>query len=145
MALAKDTPRKYDPAVEPMFTDLPVKASSTCYEGAAVTDDGGNGVVDGALSASENFVGFVERGVINSVATDGVVRCKVRMQGIIKDLAVTGVTAATDYGIAIYATDNGTFTTTSSTTFIQIGKLNSYNSVTGFCDVFFQGLGVRSI
>lgn len=144
MALSKDTPRNYDPAVPPMFVDIPGKVSTTIYEGAAVTDDGGGGEVDGLLAASEGFIGFVEEGVVtNSTTSD--VNVRIRTQGIIKDLAVTGLDADTDYGVAVYASDNGTFTLTSTTTNVQIGKVLQYKGVSGYGDVFFQGAGVRSV
>ncbi len=142
MALSKDTPRQYDPSVPPIFLDLPAKVSTTFYEGAAVTDDGGAGEVDN-LAASEGFLGFVEKGVI-STATTSDVNVKIRAQGLIKNLPVTGLDADTDYGVAVYASDNGTFTLTSSTTFVQIGKVVAY-SASGYGDVFFQGAVVRSI
>lgn len=142
MALTKDTPRKYDPSVPPIFLNIPGKVSTTFYEGAAVTDDGGNGEADN-LAASEGFIGFVERGVItNSTTSD--INVQIRTQGIIKDLPVTGLDADTDYGVAVYASDNGTFTLTSSTTFVQIGKVVSY-SAANYGDVYFQGAAVRSI
>jgi hypothetical protein len=145
MALSKNTARSYDPAVEPMFADIPVEASDECFQGAAVTDSGGTGLCDGALVASEAFLGFVERYAKDLSAVDGTIRVKIRQQGIIKDLAVTGLDANTDFGVAVYASDNGTFTLTSSATFVQIGKVQHYKGVSGFGDVFFQGAAVRSI
>lgn len=145
MALSKDTPRVYDPAIEPMFADLPVEASDTCYEGAAVTDSGGAGLIDGALVSSESFVGFVERYAADTSGVSGTIRVKVRQQGTIKELPVTGLDNNTDFGVAVYASDNGTFTLTSTTTNVQIGKVVSYNGVSGYGDVFFQGAAVRSV
>jgi hypothetical protein len=143
MALSKDTPRNYDPAIPPYFVDLPGKISTTFYEGAFVTDDGGGGEVDN-LAASEGFLGVVEKGVITNATTSDI-NVRIRTQGIIKDLAVTGLDADTDYGVAVYASDNGTFTLTNTTTNVQIGKVIQYKGVSGYGDVFFQGAGVRSI
>lgn len=145
MALSKDTPRQYDPAVEPMFADVPVEASDTCYEGAAVTDSGGNGLCDGAMVASEAFLGFVERHAADTSGVDGTIRVKIRQKGVIKNLAVTGLDNVTDLGAAVYASDNGTFTLTSSTAHVQIGKVQSYNGASGYGDVYFEGAPVRSI
>ena len=142
MALSKDTPRKYDPAVNPIFMDIPGKVSTTFYEGAAVTDDGGNGEADN-LAASEGFLGFVEKGVITNATTSDI-NVKIRTKGIIKNVPVTGLDADTDFGVAVYMSDNGTFTLTSSTTFVQIGKAVAYSG-TNYGDVFFQGAVVRSI
>jgi hypothetical protein len=144
MAISADTVRQYDPAVPPLFADLPMEASDTAYEGAAVTDSGGNGLVDGALVSGETFLGFVEKQAVETTAANGGRNVKVRQQGIIKNLAVTGVTGATDLGAAVYAADNGTFTLTSTSTYVQIGKVQAYVT-TGYADVFFQAATVRSI
>lgn len=143
MALSKDTPRMYDPAVEPIFADLPGKVSTTFYEGAAVTDDGGNGEVDN-LAASEAFLGFVEKGVVTNATTSDI-NVRVRQKGIIKNLPVTGLDADTDLGVAVYASDNGTFTLTSTTTHVQIGKVQGYKGNSGYGDVYFEAAAVRSI
>lgn len=143
MAITKDTPRNYDPAVAPLFLDMPGKVSTTFYEGMFLSDDGGNGEAD-SLTASEGFVGVCERGVITNATTSDI-NVKVRQQGILKDIAVTGLTGDTNYGVAVYASDNGTLTLTSSTTFVQIGKVQGYHGVSGYGDVFFQAAAVRSI
>jgi hypothetical protein len=142
--LTKNTPRNYDPAVAPMFVDLPAKISTTIYEGAAVTDDGGVGEIDGLLAASEGFIGFVEEGVVSSATTSDT-NVRIRTQGIIKDLPVTGLDADTDYGVAVYASDNNAFTLTNTTTNVQIGKVIQYKGTSGYGDVFFQGAAVRSV
>jgi hypothetical protein len=143
MALSADTPRQYDPAVPPMFVDLPGKVSTTFYEGGAVTDEGGTGEVD-VLTASEGFVGFVEKYALTT-ATTAAVRVKVRTQGIMKNVACTGLDAHTDYGVAVYMSDNGTFTLTSTTTNVQIGKVLQWTGTSGYGDIFFQGAAVRSV
>lgn len=142
--LTVDTPRSYDPAFPPMFMHIAGKVSTTIYEGAAVTDDGSGGECDGLLAGSEAFLGFVERGVITNATTSDV-NVLIRQQGVIKNLAVTGLDADTDYGAAVYASDNNTFTLTSSSTFVQIGKVQGYKGVSGYGDVFFQSAAVRSI
>jgi hypothetical protein len=142
-ALTKDTPRNYDPAVPPMFVELPAKVSTTFYEGGVVTDEGGTGEVD-MMALSEAFIGFCEKGVTSNATTSDV-NVKIRTQGIIRDLAVTGLDADTDYGVAVYATTSGDFTLTSSTTHVQIGKVLQYKGVSGYGDVFFQGAAVRSV
>ncbi len=143
MALSKDTPRNYDPAIPPYFLDIPGKVSTTFYEGGAVTDDGGNGEAD-VLTASEGFIGFVERYALTNATTSDI-NVKIRTQGILKDVAVTGLTGDTGYGVAVYMSDNATFTLTSTTTNVQVGKVVAYKGVSGFGDVFFQGAAVRSI
>jgi hypothetical protein len=143
MALSKDTPRNYDPAVAPLFTDLPGKVSTTFYQGGAVTDEGGTGEVD-VLTASEGFVGFVEKYALTT-ATTAEVKVKVRQQGMIKNVACTGFDAHTDFGVAVYMSDNGTFTLTSTTTNVQIGKAGLWSGTSGYGDVYFQGAAVRSV
>jgi hypothetical protein len=143
MALTADKVRNYDASIAPMFADIPGKVSTTFYEGGACTDDGGNGEAD-VLTASEAFLGFVERQVItNSTTSD--INVRLRQQGILKDVAVAGLDADTDLGVAVYAINNDSFTLTSSTTHVQIGKVQGYKGVSGYGDVFFQAAIVRSI
>lgn len=142
MALSANKPRQYDPAVDPCFIDLPAKTSATLYEGAAVTDESGGGTVD-TLAVAEGFIGFLEAGLV-ATSTAGEVKARVRTKGIIKNLAVTGVTGVTDYGVAVYATDDDTFTLTASGA-LQIGKVVRYTGTTGYADVYFEGAAIRSI
>lgn len=141
MALSTDKVRQYDPDVPPIFIDIPGKASTTFYEGGAVTEESNGGTVD-VLTASENFVGFVEKKIVTTSATE---RVKVRSQGILRNVAVTGLDNNTDFGVAVYMSDNDTFTLTSTTTNVQIGKVVAYNGTSGYGDVFFQGAHVRSV
>ena len=141
MALSADTPRMYDTSVDPVFMDLVVTASKTIYEGSAVSDDGGAGTID-CVTGTESFAGFAEKGVVAS-ATAGATLLRVRTRGIVKNLPVTGITAVTDFGIGVYATDDGTFTTTASGA-SQIGKVVRFVS-TGYADVYFEGAQIRSI
>ena len=143
MALSADTPRNYDPAVPPMFIDIPGKVSVIFYEGGAVTDDGGNGEAD-VLTASESFIGFVEKGVTTNATTSDI-NVRVRTQGVLKGVAVTGLTGDTGFGVAVYMSDNATFTLTSTTTNVQIGKVQAYSGTSGYGDVFFQGAVTRSV
>ena len=142
MALSKDTPRKYDPAYEPGFIDIEIASATTIYEGGALSDASGNGVAN-PLAASEAFLGFAERGVVNPAS--GTYKVRVRTKGVIKSLAVTGLDANTDFGVAVYAVDDGTFTLTSSTAHVQIGKVDSFNGNSGYGDVYFEGKHRRSI
>lgn len=142
MALSTDTPRQYDPSVPPTFLDIPMTSDKTAYEGAAVTDDGGNGLCDGAFVTSEAFLGFVEKGLVNP--SGSAYRVRIRTKGIIKNLPVTGVTGNTALGVAVYATDNDAFTTTASGA-LQIGKVVAYSGTSGYGDVYFEGAAVRSV
>ena len=141
MALSANTPRIYDSSIAPEYADLVVTASKTIYEGSAVSDDGAVGTVD-CLTAGESFEGFAEQKVVSS-STAGAYLIRVRTKGIVKNLPVTGVTGVTDFGIGVYATDDGTFTTTSSGA-SQIGKVVRYVT-TGYADVYFEATSKRSI
>lgn len=106
MALSADTPRDYELGT---INELPVKASTKIYEGAAVGDDAA-GYVRG-LVAGDPFRGFAQRQADNSdVATDGNINCKVITEGKVK-LTITGI-AITDVNKAVYASADGTFTLT---------------------------------
>jgi hypothetical protein len=105
MALSADTPRIYELGD---INEVPVKASTSIYEGAAV------GMTSGyarGLVAGDQFVGFAQRKADNSAtATDGYINCKVISKGLIK-LTISGI-AVTDIGKAVYASADGTFTLT---------------------------------
>lgn len=106
MALAADTPRIYELGT---INELPVKASTKIYEGAAVGDDAA-GYMRG-LVAGDPFRGFAERQADNSAtATDGYINVRVITEGK-AELTITGI-AITDVGKAVYASADGTFTLT---------------------------------
>jgi hypothetical protein len=108
MALSADTPRVYELGT---INEVPVKASTTIYEGAAV------GMTSGyarGLVAGDDFAGFAQRQADNSaVAVDGAIDCTVISKGLIQ-LTITGV-AVTDIGYPVYASADGTVTLTQST------------------------------
>lgn len=107
MALSADTPRAYQLGD---IIELPVKASTCIYEGAAV------GLVSGyarGLVDTDRFVGFaIEKADNSAVATDGYIKVKVLVRGRVK-LTITSV-AVTDVGSKVYVSDDGTFSLTSS-------------------------------
>lgn len=108
MALSAKTLRTYSD-VDSNISNLPVKASSTIYEGSAV------GLTAGyarALVAGDIFGGFCLQGII-APATDGVANVAVQRRGLVT-LAITSL-AVTDIGKPVYASDDGTFTLTQST------------------------------
>lgn len=124
MALSAAKARVYESDINPRFNHLPVQASVTIYPGAALSMDA-NGDV-GPLAASEDFVGFAEQEVVGTTA--GAKFVKVRQVGAIK-IPVTGVDDPNDAEVAVYATDDDTFTTTSSGG-VQIGKVIRHVSST---------------
>lgn len=139
--LAADVKRAYELGVEPLYNDIPVIASDIIYEGAAVGESSSTGNAR-PLVAGDSFLGFAARRADNAAGAIGAKNVRVRQQGVV-ELTVTGVTADDDFGIAVYASDDATFTT-SSTSNSQIGKLVRWVSSTTAL-VFFQGVQVRSV
>ena len=136
MALTQNTPRAYE---EGFMNDLPVKASSKIYEGSLVGKSSGYAR---ALVAGDVFMGIAARGADNSAGANGDINVRVRKNGTIQ-VAVTGVTAVTDEGATVYASDDGTFTL-SSTGNSVVGKIIRWVSGTT-CVVYFEAASVRSI
>lgn len=129
MALSADTPRDYELGD---INEVPVKASTKIYEGAAV------GMTSGyarGLVAGDAFVGFAQRQADNSgTATDGYIKCKVIKKGVVK-LTISGI-AVTDIGKCVYASADGTFTLTEGSN-SPIGVVYRYVT-TDTCMVAFQ-------
>jgi hypothetical protein len=109
MALTQDTPGAYELGD---FNDLPVKASTTIYEGAAVGL--ASGYARGLVAADGDvFVGFASGKADNSaVATDGAINVRVWNKGR-KLITLPGV-AVTDIGEKVYADADDSFTLASS-------------------------------
>ena len=120
MALAADTPRAYEVGD---VNELPVKAATKIYEGAAVGDDAA-GYARG-LVASDPFRGFAERQADNSAGAAGAKNVRVKTKGKVQ-LAVTNL-AITDVGKDVFASDDGTFVLTQSTN-TRIGTVYRYVS-----------------
>ncbi len=121
------------------YGDLPVKAATKIYEGSAV------GLTTGyarALVAADPFGGFCSRRSDNSAGANGDRNVKVREKGKII-LDVTGVTGVTDVGSTVYASDDNTFTLT-STSNTAIGKVARFISGTRVA-VYFEAAHLRSI
>jgi len=128
MALAANSARIYE--VDSFINDQPVLANAVIYLGSAVGSSGGYAR---ALVAQDVFMGFALEAVTGT-ATSGAVRVAVRKKGYVK-LAITSV-AVTDYGKLVYASDDGTFTLT-STSNSTIGRISRWIS-TGLVIVAFD-------
>ena len=139
--LTKDNPREFAENIDPVFEEIPLIASDIIYRGAAVGENSSTGNAR-PLSGGDNFLGFAEAKADNASGSIGDVNVKVRSRGIVK-LTVTGVTADDDLGVAVYASDDNTFTTTASGA-TQIGKLIRWVTSTT-CYVYFESLLVHSI
>jgi hypothetical protein len=136
MALSADTPRAYELGD---MNDLPVKASTTIYEGAAVGLSSGYAR---GLVAGDEFQGFATKKADNSSGDAAAINVRVKKKGCIQ-LPVTGVSGVTDVGDTVYASADGTFTLTSSGN-SAIGKIIRYISSTTVV-VAFEGVAERSV
>ena len=105
MALSQNTPR---PEILGYLTHLPCAAAILIYEGAAVGEDGSG--YARPLQGGDVFLGFAEEKADNSDGDNGALRALLRRKGRI-ELPIAGVTITTNDQPAIYASDDGTFTT----------------------------------
>jgi len=139
--LSANKVREYELAgPEESFNDLPIVASDIIYEGAAVGENGSGAFRP--LVGGDNFAGFATRKCDNSSGSAGDKNINLKTKGRIK-LSVTGVTGVTDEGSTVYATDDDTFTLTSSGA-SSIGKIVRYISGTNVI-VAFEAVSERSI
>jgi len=132
MALSADTPRDYELGT---INELPVKAATKIYEGAAVGDDA-SGYMRG-LVAGDPFRGFAQRQADNSSGAAAAINVKVITYGLIK-VTITGI-AITDVGSPVYASADGTFTLT-ATSNSKIGYVHRYVAA-NTCIVAFSDKG----
>jgi hypothetical protein len=114
------------------LNDLPVIASDIIYEGAAVGENGSGYMRP--LVAADPFMGFAQRKVDNSTGAAGDLLVKLRTKGRVK-LTIAGLnTIATNDKPPVYASDDDTFTLTSSS-----------NSLIGYVERFIaSGVGIVS-
>jgi hypothetical protein len=134
--LAANNPRAFE---EGDFNDLPVIANDIIFEGAAVGKSSGNAR---PLVAGDVFLGIATRKVDNTGGAAGDKTVRVRKSGYIR-LSITGVTAVTDEGSTVYASDDDTFTL-ASTSNSSIGKIVRWVSTT-YAIVKFEAASVRSV
>jgi hypothetical protein len=137
---ASNIKRPYELEVDPKFNDLPVIAADIIYEGSAVGDNGSG--LARPLVAADVFLGFSIAKADNSAGAASDIAVRVRQRGVVQ-LTVTGVASADDVGSTVYASDDDTFTLT-STSNTAIGKVVRWVSSTT-CLVYFEGAQVRSI
>jgi len=141
--LAVDTPRVYNnTGGHPEYNEFPVIASDIIYEGAAVGESSSAGTVR-PLQAADNFVGFCLEKADNSAGLAAAIKAKCATRGYVW-LTVTNIDNIDDLGVAIYASDDDTFTT-ASTGNTQIGKLVRYDGTrTHKALVYFEALALQS-
>jgi poly-gamma-glutamate capsule biosynthesis protein CapA/YwtB (metallophosphatase superfamily) len=137
--LAVNKVRAFDVSGVDEFGDLPAVATDILYQGSAA------GLASGyarPLVAADDFVGFVHEKCDNAAGAAAAKNVKIKSRGYVT-LAVTGVTAVTDVGSTVYASDDDTFTL-ASTGNSSIGKIVRYISSTTVV-VYFEAKSLRSI
>ena len=133
--LAADTPRDYQVGEK---EDYPVIASDIIYEGAAVGENASG--YARPLVAADPFLGFAVEKADNSAGAAGDKNVTVKTRGRVR-LTVAGATAITaNDRPAVYASDDGTFTLT-STSNSKIGYVSRWIASTD-CIVEFDALKV---
>ena len=137
--LAKDTPRKFDNGIEPVFNDLPVLTAIVIYAGAALGHSGGYAR---QFADGDEFCGFAVEGADNTAGASGAITVKTRSKGAI-EIPVTGADA-TKLGDVVYLTDSNTFSLTDSGSDTVVGRVLRHVSGTT-CLVYFEALALRSI
>jgi hypothetical protein len=138
--LATNKQRTFELTGLEIYEDIPVIASDIIYEGAAVGDNA-SGLAQ-PLVAQDPFMGFCVRKADNSAGAASAIKARIMTKGRVV-LAVTGVSSAADVGEPVYASDDDTFTLT-STNNTAIGKVVRWISSTT-CVVAFEAVDDRSI
>lgn len=138
--LAADKARAYEATPGPDLNDVPVIASDIIYAGAAVGDNASG--LARPLQAADPFLGFADSKADNSAGGASAINVKVRSRGAVQ-IPVVGVTGAGDISSTVYASDDDTFTLT-STSNTAIGKIRRIVSGTT-CIVDFEALYAQSL
>lgn len=143
--LAKDKPRKYENGHgHPDYNEVPIIASDTVYLGSAVGESSTSGT-GRPLAGADAFKGFCIEKCENESGAASAKNIKVYASGKVV-LAVTGVDNVNDEGATVYASDDDTFTLTSTTTNTAIGKVERVISTSSnLALVYFEADYRRSI
>jgi hypothetical protein len=125
--LAVDTPRVFETGHDDMWADLPMIDNDIIYDGAAVGESGVTGTFR-PLVSGDKFAGFCIEKADNTGTghAAGAVNVRVKRRGRVV-LPIT-LTAITDEGASVFATDDNVFTLTPSGT--RIGRLARFISTT---------------
>jgi hypothetical protein len=144
--LTADSPRVFETGHDEYLSEIPLTASTKIFAGAAV---GLSSSLARPLQAADPFGGFCTEYCDSTVATNPAIptpgyalRVKVKSKGVAK-LLVVGVTGVTNEGATVYASDDATFTLT-STSNTAIGKILRYETGTS-CLVAFDSLRTQSL
>lgn len=133
--------RLFDSDVPSRINDLPVIASDIIYKGSLVGDNASG--YARPLVAGDPLLGIAEETVDNSAGGAGAKTVKVRQQWAMQ-VSVTGVTGVGNVGATVYASDDDTFTLT-STSNTAIGKIIRFVGSTTVCVVYCEAAALRSI
>ena len=118
--LATDKVRVYHFSGHPIRQEYPVIAGDIIYRGAAIGENGSG--LSRPLVAGDVFQGFAVAKADNAAGAAGDVRVTAESKGFVT-LPVAGSTIADNDRVAVYASDDDTFTITKST-----------NSLIGYVD-----------
>lgn len=108
MSLSKDTARDFFVGNR---EDFPVAAGVKIYEGSAVGENASG--YARPLVAGDVFLGFAEREADNTNGAAGAIVVETKRRGRV-ELAVGSLVVADNDGVAVYASDDDTFTKTST-------------------------------
>jgi len=126
---------------DPQVIAFPLTNGVTVYAGALVgVDDSTGYAVEWADTANYIFAGVALRQAVGDTSASPVVDVDVNCGGmLLKKIAVTGVSAITNVGDKVYATDDNTFTTSATSNVQEIGIITRWYSSTT-CDVQLYSL-----
>jgi hypothetical protein len=142
--LGADKPRTFEQfGGHPDYNEIPIIASDTVYAGAAVGESSTSGT-GRPLVGADNFKGFAIEQCANEGGAASAKNIKLLAKGKVV-LTVTGVDNANDEGSTVYASDDDTFTLTSSTGFTSIGKVERVISTSGLALVRFAADYARDL
>ena len=120
MALAKDTQL---PVHEGSYADHPVLTNVKIYEGAVVSVDA-NGFAKPYAGTDTFFAGIARKQADNTGGANGAIKVQVRRDVHHREVTLASAAQA-DVGDLLYASDDGTFTKT-STSNLLVGRIHAF-------------------
>lgn len=142
--LAANSERVFHRNGDELFNDLPVIASDIIYAGAACSQVTADGTIKPLTTSETIFAGFCTRLADNSAGAASAITARLIQRGYVQLTVAGGAGSAADNGVAVYATDDDTFTTSSSGSAIQIGKVWRWLTGTTYI-VRFEAAMARSV
>lgn len=115
------------------FTEYPVIASDIIFQGAAIGENGSG--YARPLVAGDPFLGFAEVKADNSAGAAGAKTVRARRKGTIR-LAISSIAITSNDRVAVYASDDNTFTLTSTSNTL-IGYVSRWIA-SGYAEVEFD-------